>query len=465
MKKIIFSISLAAALLCEADVYSQVVVDAEVEVGGIKPMNAVNNGPKMAKKSQTRSNYEAYKAAGFPYARLHDAPIWYNWGHTVDVSCVFPNFDADENSPASYDFTLTDKLLSDIQSTGTKVFYRLGQSIEHWGKKYGANPPKDYKKWSRICEHIVRHYNEGWADGFRYGIEYWEIWNEPDLGFRAGRHLRGDSPTWNGTDKDYFRLYEITARHLKNCFPSIKVGGPALCEDNEWADNFLAYASSKKLPLDFFSYHLYAGTVKQFVEKNRLMKSLLDKYGYGSSEMILDEWNYLANWTDEFVYTMEVIVSHKGAAFASAIMQASQDGPADMLMYYDARPSTGFNGLFDDTTDATLPAYYSLYSWKKLRALGTQVRSDVGGLEDVYVTAAKSSADGRLSVLVTYYTDNKEKVAPISIDLDVRGFDIKESVGFVTDKYKLHTETPVAFTDGRTTLSLLPNSYIFIELR
>ena len=26
-------------------------------------------------------------------------------------------------------------------------------------------PPKDYAKWARICEHVVRHYNEGWGWG------------------------------------------------------------------------------------------------------------------------------------------------------------------------------------------------------------------------------------------------------------------------------------------------------------
>ena len=41
--------------------------------------------------------------------------------------------------------------------------------------------PKDFKKWAVICEHIIRHYTEGWADGFFYDMPYWEIWNEPDL--------------------------------------------------------------------------------------------------------------------------------------------------------------------------------------------------------------------------------------------------------------------------------------------
>ena len=29
---------------------------------------------------------------------------------------------------------------------------------------------------------VIRHYTEGKWNGYRYDIEYWEIWNEPDLG-------------------------------------------------------------------------------------------------------------------------------------------------------------------------------------------------------------------------------------------------------------------------------------------
>ena len=44
-------------------------------------------------------------------------------------------------------------------------------------------PPKDFQKWAEICEHIIMHYNEGWANGFHYGIKYFEVWFEPDVDF------------------------------------------------------------------------------------------------------------------------------------------------------------------------------------------------------------------------------------------------------------------------------------------
>ena len=102
-------------------------------VGPIKPMHGVNNGPTRPKAYQSRSNFSLYKAARIPSARTHDSALYGGYGgsHVADISAIFPDFDKDENDPASYDFTYTDRMLDTIRMAGTEVFYRLGQSIEH----------------------------------------------------------------------------------------------------------------------------------------------------------------------------------------------------------------------------------------------------------------------------------------------------------------------------------------------
>ena len=144
-------------------------------------------------------------------------------------------------------------------------------------------------------------------------------------------------------------------------------------------------------------------------------------------------------------------------------MQVSQDGPVDMLMYYDARPNTSFNGLFDFTTFSTLPSYYSFYAWKRLREMGTQVFSCSGDLDGVYVTAAKGD-NGRLAILVTHYSDDKNKIAPVSFDIELKNTEVKEIRSFVTDKYKLYTETPVEVIDGVISMTVSANSFVLIEI-
>ena len=208
-------------------------------IGKMKPMHAVNNGPVYKFASDQRiTNLPAYKAAGIPYARNHDASFYPTYGgnHAVDVNFIFPDFDADPYDPASYDFVWTDDYVRATEAAGTRTFYRLGSRIEHGPKKYNTLPPKDFHKWAVICEHIIRHYTEGWADGFHYDMEYWEIWNEPDL----DKDDAADKRCWGGTEKEFFRLYDIAAKHLKGKFPHLKIGGPALASHVDWAERFLA---------------------------------------------------------------------------------------------------------------------------------------------------------------------------------------------------------------------------------
>ncbi|MBQ4086215.1 MAG: hypothetical protein IJC54_06560, partial [Clostridia bacterium] len=338
-------------------------VDLSKNCGAVKPMHAVNNGPvyKFA-VDQRITNIDSYRAAGIPFARTHDASFCSTYGgeHTVDIRAIFPDFDADPYDPASYDFVLTDEYLKVIEFAGAKVFYRLGNKIEHWKKKYGTLPPKDFRKWAVICEHIIRHYTEGWADGFHMDIEYWEIWNEPDLDADDSPHKR----CWGGTKAQFFELYDVAARHLKACFPHLKIGGPAIAGHLDWAEDFL---SQLKAPLDFFSWHIYANVPEKVAARAEKVRALLDKYGFAQTESILNEWNYVRGWTgDDWLYSLRMEKSLKGAAFIAATMSVCQSIPMDMLMYYDARPC-GMNGMFStDFICDCLKGYYPFRMFNEL---------------------------------------------------------------------------------------------------
>lgn len=378
----------------------KVSVDFGAAEGAVKPMHAVNNGP-VYRDSADQSNYNLleYREAGFPYARTHDSSFYSTYGgeHTVDVIAIFPDFDADENDPASYDFACTDEYLRVISLTGTKVFYRLGNRIEHAVRKYGTLPPKDFGKWARVCEHIIRHYTEGWANGFCYDIPYWEIWNEPDLN-------RDDAPvklTWGGDREQFFRFYDVTARHLKSCFPHLKIGGPAIAGNMEWAEDFLSRLSA---PLDFFSWHIYATEPAQIVERALRVRGMLDGHGFRDAESILDEWNFVRSFAGKnMVEAIRVEKSLKGAAFNAAVMAECQREAVDMLMYYDARPC-GMNGLFDtDIVSVKLKGYYSMKAFNELYKLGTSVRVEAEA--PLYAVAAVSGDGSRAALLITNYSD------------------------------------------------------------
>lgn len=380
-------------------------------VGKIKPMHAINNGPTAGTSTLL---WDTFKRAGIPYARLHDTGGCFGGTHYVDIPNVFPNFDADEFDPNSYDFAFTDLYLKKIVDQGTEPFYRLGVTIEndHRIKAYNILPPKDYEKWARICEHVIKHYNEGWANGFNYNITYWEIWNEPD-----NELYPADNPMWKGSREDYFRLYEVTANHLKSRFPHLKIGGYASCgfyeilntepdltahissrTENfiEFFNEFFEYILSEehKSPIDFFSFHSY-GSIKDNIEYAKYARRRLDEMGLTNVETNLNEWN-------------PGIFNRGKARDASNIlgmMLALQNAPVDMLMYYDGQINSSYCGLYDSVGHKIFKAYYAFEYFNEAYKLKNQLELSIDD-SDFY---AISATDGKEKVVVLANMSDKRK--------------------------------------------------------
>ena len=126
-----------------------------------------------------------YKKMNFTWSRTHDWPLWNEGQRVVDTHFVFPLMHLDASDPANYYFDATDEMIRITQEAGSKVFYRLGTSIEHSGlrpeqKHFNSLPPADYAKYAEALAGIIRHYTRGWANGFKYDMPYWEIWNEAE---------------------------------------------------------------------------------------------------------------------------------------------------------------------------------------------------------------------------------------------------------------------------------------------
>ncbi|MBO7187739.1 MAG: hypothetical protein J6V68_05025 [Clostridia bacterium] len=385
-------------------------VDFSEKIGKVKPMHAVNNGPTGG-GVRGGGNAKYFKEAGIPYARLHDSAFY--WTDSVDVHKIFVNFDADVNDPNSYDFTWTDKYIKTIIDNGVQVFYRLGASIEH-RKKVGTHVPKDYTKWAQICEHIIMHYNCGWANGFEYGIDYWEIWNEFDC-----KNADGSNPCWQGTVKQFGDFFSVVAKYLKDKFPTLKIGGPAIC--NVWNDaevtEFFDIITENKVELDFVSYHRYGKTVEDFIETIQKANGIFAKYGYDKCEKILNEWNYIKGWLDdEWAYSLKTEKNYKGAAFLAGVFLASHAEDLDMLMYYDARPS-GMNGMFDRDDHSPLKPYYPFKAFNNLYKLENATKTSVEG---EYIYALSATNDTESGIMFSFF-DDEEKEKNTTVKLNING--------------------------------------------
>ena len=420
---------------------AEIIIDTQKIIDKIRPMHAVGQPPLGGGIAYNGYKHFHYLTdASIPYSRLHDVGGIYGGGRYVDIPNIFRDFDADENDPKNYDFTFTDLLIKNLIDAKVEPYFRLGVTIENHAevKSYRLDPPSDYGKWARICEHIIAHYNEGWADGYHYGITYWEIWNEPDDLTNGGTV----SMMWNGTAEDYYRLYDVSTKHLKKCFPNIKIGGyaaigfQAVTDDpenlDEWSERaeywleffhgFMRYIKAHGSPIDFFSWHCYRPSLRCLKEGLYVLEQLKE-YGYGDIECHLNEWNPDAN---------ERGTARHGAE-TMAIMLGMQNIGMDMLCFYDARLNGSvYAGFFNPLTLKPWQAYYSAAAFGELYKLGSQaeLKCDTDGLHAVCAT------NGRRTVIVISNVSGKAQT------LNISGVDLSEARYSVIDQERLLSWSP-----------------------
>ncbi len=199
----------------------------------------------LALRDDYRKDLDAvHQATGFGYVRFHGI-----FDH--DVGLVQRSADG----TISYNFSYVDQIYDGLLERGVKPFVELSfmppeltsdpQALQEFWYHPNIAPPKSYVEWDAMIRAFARHLIA------RYGIDevaswYFEVWNEPNIGFWAGRPAQST----------YFTLYDHTARALKAVSPRLRVGGPSTAQ-GAWATDFLAHAKRDQVPVDFISSHVY----------------------------------------------------------------------------------------------------------------------------------------------------------------------------------------------------------------
>ncbi|TFF38519.1 GH39 family glycosyl hydrolase [Mucilaginibacter psychrotolerans] len=267
MKKIIW-VLVVWQFACFANVYGQRVINVDLNKTSGKLATMFNTCIGAGRANEgLRADWQQQleyvkKQCGFKYIRMH--------GLLTDDMAVYTE---DSKGIPQYNYMYADALFDFLHKIGMKPFVELGfmpnalasgnQTIFWW--RGNVTPPKDYNKWQALISNLVQHFTE------RYGAEevkswYFEVWNEPNLspGF------------WTGTQEDYFKLYDYTAKAVKGVNPSYKVGGPATA-GAAWVPEMIAHCSKNNIPIDFVSTHSYG--VKQ---------GFLDEYGNSGTVLSKD---------------------------------------------------------------------------------------------------------------------------------------------------------------------------------
>jgi len=179
----------------------------------------------------------------------------------------------DADGRPKYDWTIVDRIFDTYMQRHMKPLVQIGfmpQALSsnpvpykhEWAAGNGKNlytgwayPPTDYAKWGELVHEWVKHavakYGKREVESW-----YWEVWNEPDIGY------------WHGTPEEYRKLYDYAADGVKRALPTARVGGPEVTGPNgartqqifrDFLEHCLRgtnYATGNRgAPLDFITFH------------------------------------------------------------------------------------------------------------------------------------------------------------------------------------------------------------------
>ena len=183
-----------------------------------------------------------------------------------------------------YHWTTLDKSIETILAAGAKPLMCLCFKPKVLFPKIDDTifRPNSYPEWEQLIEHLVRHCNVE----KKYGIKYWEVGNEVDIGESGG------SP-YKFTPDEYTQFYSHTADAILRADPQAKVGGPALANyHSPIGTALIKYCGAGKAPLSFFSWHIYNSHPDVYVKSIRMFKKELAEYPrLDHVETVIDEWN------------------------------------------------------------------------------------------------------------------------------------------------------------------------------
>ncbi len=317
----------------------------------------------------------------------------------LDMAIMYPDKTKSPSDPNSYNFLTggplatfgSDYVFNSIISGGFEPYFRLGDSMNN------PSPPSDNmesENWAQAAVNVLKHYRQGLWNGFNSNFSYVEIGNEPDNEQFWPKPLQF---------MEYCLLYEKTAPAIKAAFPELKAGGPGFAPGACFSPNgqekvkaFLDYVKDKKLPLDFFSFHIYSDKVSDYDSAASFYRNELDSRGFTDVPLHVTEYH---TSTSNYVYR----AAAKGAALNTGFWISMQNNNISIATIYRGNDPEitfpEFYGIFfADGNPKKIGLAFQL--WSEVYALQNRVNHTVSGNSDgLYFLAARDST-GNIGMLI-----------------------------------------------------------------
>ena len=376
MKRI--AMILVASVAAVAGAVERTEVDFAVKAGTIRrALHSSGWGGQLVGPNSQR--YTQLKPLNLKAARTHDWALANPGQRVCDLHFIFPLLHADTTDARNYFFGPTDEIFAmTIEDLGMDILYRMGTSIESVNarresktrpaKYYNSVEPADWEQFVKAQAQVIRHYTEGWANGFRWGekMRYWELWNEPN-DRPGGSWIRVDgNHDKHANDARFFDFAVFVLKRLKSQFPALKFGAPATCfYDEPFLRGFLAKCKESGYTPDFISWHSYGYNPERMLSEPAKARKLADEFGFAKTELFIDEWHYIPcgaawNWFNAEPETYakllspdDGLTSADAAVYALQVIVGLQSTVLDQSYYYGCshdgwdwgyrRPDNGFN--------------------------------------------------------------------------------------------------------------------------
>lgn len=235
---------------------------------------------------------------------------------------------------------------------------------------------------------------------------------------------------WRGTKREFFDIYAGIASAVKKFDRRYAVGGMALmngCSEdfasssfdcgryNDWLTDFLEYARTNQVPVDFLTVHAYSALgYKAFYQQFKKVSELLKKYQglsplYGTPKLGNDEWNIMVGdvWSGSYKKQFNTAWTAASNVIAWIAMVENDlwlsvryGGTANDFMA-GGDPTFGHDFPLVHADGTKKPVFFALQA---LNSLAGTRRLEVTGNDYVNSAAvAGKAADGSITVVLSNF--------------------------------------------------------------